>query len=147
MLKAKIKKKSLLKALITFITKKGKKELVKKIFQTALINTSKKIHLGSHFLLVNIFKKLHSTVEVKEVKRRRKVFKIPFFIRPKRQKYLSIRWFFSAVKMNKNHIKFSDKISLELVQILKSNRAKSVVLKNQNLKLAMANRSNIHYRW
>jgi ribosomal protein S7 len=146
MLKQIVEKKSLLKALITFITKKGKKELAKKTFQIALIKASKKTQLGSHFLLANVFKKLKSSVEVKDVTRRRKNFKIPFFIRPRRQKYLSIRWFFNAVRMNKNHIKFSDKICLELVQILKSNRAKSVILKNQNLKLAIANRSNIHYR-
>lgn len=48
--------------------------------------------------------------------------------------------------MNKNYTSFSDKICLELIQILKSNKAKSIVLKNQNLKLAIANRSNIHYR-
>ena len=146
MLKTKLKKKSLLKALITFITKKGKKELVKKIFKTALVKASKKTNLGSHFLLANVFKKLQSSVEVKNVKRRRNFFKIPFFIRSKRQKYLSIRWFFNAVSMNKNQTNFSDKICLELVQVLKSNRAKSITLKNQNLKLAISNRSNIHYR-
>jgi len=142
----KVKIKSLFKALVNYITKKGKKELAKKIFKIALFKASKKIPLRSHLLLLNAFKKLQSSVEVKDVKRRQKVFKIPFFIVSKRQKYLSIRWFFSAVKLNKNQIKFSDKMCLELVQIIKSNRAKSIIFKNQNLKLATANRSNIHYR-
>lgn len=145
-LKKKQKKKTLLNAIITFITKKGKKELAKKIFQTALIKASKKTNLGCQFLLVNVFKRLHSSVEVKDVKRRRKFFKIPFFISLNRQRYLSIKWFFSSLKMNKNPISYSDKICLELVHILKTNRAKSIFLKNQNLKLAVANRSNIHYR-
>ena len=48
--------------------------------------------------------------------------------------------------MNKTPIPYSEKISLELIQILKSNRAKSFFLKQQNLKLAISNRSNIHYR-
>lgn len=91
MFKKIVKKTSLLKALITFITKKGKKELARKIFQTALIKASKKMQLGSHFLLSHAFKKLQSSVEVKDVKRRRKLFKIPFFISSKRQRYLSIR--------------------------------------------------------
>lgn len=142
----KLKTKSLLKAIVNYITKKGKKELAKKIFQIALLKASKKLHLESHLLLINAFNKLQSSVEVKEVHRRRKIFKIPFFINLKRQKYLSIRCFFRAVKINKNKVNFSDKIYLELVQIIKSNRAKSIFLKNQNLKLATANRSNIHYR-
>ena len=61
------------------ITKKGKKELAKKIFHRALIKASKKTHLGSHFLLAKAFKKLQASVEVKDVKRCRKFFKIPFF--------------------------------------------------------------------
>ena len=80
--------------MLLLLRKKEKKELARRIFQVALLKASKKIHLGSHFLLSNAFKKLQSSVEVKDIKRRRKLFKIPFFIRPKRQKYLSIRWFF-----------------------------------------------------
>jgi len=91
MLQKKLKKKSLLNVLITFITKKGKKELAKKIFHRALIKASKKTHLGSHFLLAKAFKKLQASVEVKDVKRRRKFFKIPFFVHFKRQRYLSIK--------------------------------------------------------
>lgn len=85
------KKKTLLNAIITFITKKGKKDLAKKIFENALIKASKKLGLGCQFLLVNAFKKLGSSIEVKDVKRRRKIFKIPFFINENRQRYLSIK--------------------------------------------------------
>lgn len=141
------KKKTLLTAISNFITKKGKKELAKKIFQHALLKASKKTNLGCQFLLVNAFKKLQSSIEVKEVKRRRKKFKIPFFISLNRQKYLSIKWFFGGVQLNMNPISYSEKISLELISILfKSNKSKSVTFKNKNLKLAIANRSNIHYR-
>lgn len=142
------KKKTLLTAIVNFITKKGKKELAKKIFQNALFKASKKLNLGCQFLLVNVFKRLHSFIEIKDVKRRRKFFKIPFFISENRQRYLSIKWFFNGVALNKNPIAFSEKICLELLSILvKKNRSKSFFLKNQNLKLAVANRSNIHYRW
>jgi len=142
-----MKKKTLLAAIINFITKKGKKELAKKIFQNALLKASKKLNLGCQFLLVNVFKRLHSFIEVKDVKRRRKFFKIPFFISENRQRYLSIKWFFSGVALNKNPIAFSEKICLELLSVLiKKKRSKSFFLKNQNLKLAVSNRSNIHYR-
>jgi small subunit ribosomal protein S7 len=141
-------KKTLLCAIINFITKKGKKELAKKIFLNALIKTSKKLNLDGQFILVNVFKRLYAAVEVKDIKRRRKFFKIPFFINEARQCYLGIKWLFSGIALNKNVIAYSDKISLELILILiKANEAKSVFLKNQNCKLAMVNRSNIHYRW
>lgn len=81
----------MLNSIITFITKKGKKELAKKIFENALIKASKKMNLGCQYLLVNAFKKLASSIEVKDVKRRRKYFKIPFFISGNRQRYLSIK--------------------------------------------------------
>jgi len=54
---------------------------------------------------------------------------------------------FSGVALNKNSIAYSDKISLELVSILlKTSEAKSIFFKNQNFKLAITNRANIHYR-
>jgi ribosomal protein S7 len=141
-------KKTLLQAIRNFITKKGKKELSKTIFQKALIKASKKTKLGCQLILVTAFKRLQTSIEVKEVKRRRKFFKIPFFINNNRQRYLSIKWFFRGVSLNKNAISYSDKICLELISIIfKKDRAKSVDLKNKNLKLALANRANIHYRW
>jgi ribosomal protein S7 len=141
------KKKTLLTAISHFITKKGNKILAQKIIFSALIKASKKTNLSCEFLLLNSFKRLHSAIEVKEVKRKRKFLNIPFFIGENRQKYLSIKWFFNGVKLNKNAIRYSDKICLELISILfKYNQAKSVILKNKNLKLAIANRSNIHYR-
>lgn len=84
-------KKTLFNSIITFLTKKGKKELAKKIFQNALLKASRKLNLSCQFLLVNAFKKLHSSIEVKDIKRRRKRFKIPFFIKESRQRYLSIK--------------------------------------------------------
>lgn len=86
-----MKKKTLLNVIVNFITKKGKKELAKKIFQSALFKASKKLNLGCQFLLLNVFKRLHSFIEIKDVKRRRKFFKIPFFINESRQRYLSIK--------------------------------------------------------
>ena len=85
------KKKTLLSAIVNFITKKGRKELAKKIFLNALLKTSKKTKLDCQFLLVNIFKRLCASIEVKDIKRRRKFFKIPFFIGEARQRYLGIK--------------------------------------------------------
>jgi len=85
------KKKTLLSSIVNFITKKGRKELAKKIFLNALIKASKKMNLDCQFLLVNVFKRLCASIEVKDIKRRRKFFKIPFFISDVRQRYLGIK--------------------------------------------------------
>jgi ribosomal protein S7 len=64
-----------------------------------------------------------------------------------RQRYLSIKWFFKAVDEDNRSCSYSDKIFLELVNLVKTKKAKSISYKEQNIKLAIANRSNIHYRW
>jgi small subunit ribosomal protein S7 len=84
---------------------------------------------------------------VKDVSRRGKIFKIPFPITLQRQRYLSIKWFFKAVDEDTRSCSYSDKIFLELVNLVKTKKAKSISYKEQNIKLAIANRSNIHYRW
>ncbi len=87
----KVVKKTLFNLITNFMLKKGKKDLAKKVLKIALIKASKKINLGSQLILAIVFKKLRASVEVKDVKRRRNYLKIPFFIRLKRQRYLSIK--------------------------------------------------------
>mgnify|MGYP000621883905 CR=1 FL=1 len=146
MLIKQIKKKNLLHGVINFIIKNGKKELAKFLFSSALIKASKKTKVGCQLLLVTIFKKLHSSIEVKTIKRRFKILNIPFFISSTRQLFLKLKLFFSAVKLNSNNISYSNKICFELISIFKSNKAKGIFLKNQNLNLALLNRANLHFR-
>lgn len=84
-------KKTLLHWLICFITKKGKKRLAQIALKKALIDVSREVALGSQFVLAVVFKKLRVSVEVKDVQRRRKYLKVPFFISKKRQNYLSAK--------------------------------------------------------
>lgn len=143
----KFQKKTLYNSIITYITKKGNKELATKLVNEALLKASKKLKLGSQLILAIAFKNLNVCVEVKDVSRRGKIFKIPFPITLKRQRYLSIKWFFKAVDEDTRACSYSEKIFLELVNLVKTKKAKSISYKEQNIKLAIANRSNIHYRW
>ena len=52
-----------------------------------------------------------------------------------------------VVKEDSRKISTSKKLSFELINILKDKTSKSVVKKNLNINQAIANRSNIHYRW
>lgn len=85
------KKNFLLVSIFGFFTKKGKKELAKKVFQKALIKTSKYLYFNSFLILNFVFQRLQTSVEVRNVKKRRAIFKIPFFVSKKRQKSLSFR--------------------------------------------------------
>jgi ribosomal protein S7 len=86
-----LKMQTLYNSIINYLTKKGNKQLAKKLFHNSLIDASKKAKLSSQYLLALVFKKLSVSVEVKDVHRRGKTFKIPFFINLKRQRYLSIK--------------------------------------------------------
>jgi len=141
-----ISSKTLFNLIVNYLTKKGNKDLAKKIIKNALLKASRKLKRGCQYILAIAFKRLSTFVEIKDVKRRRKYLKIPFFINPRRQRYLSVKWFFNAINQNKSSLSFSEKICFELVSILKSKRAKSILLKKQNIKLASLNRSNIHFR-
>jgi ribosomal protein S7 len=87
----KFQKKTLYTSIITYITKKGNKELATKLVNAALLKATKKLKLGSQLILAIAFKNLNVCVEVKDVSRRGKIFKIPFPITLKRQRYLSIK--------------------------------------------------------
>ncbi len=86
-----IKKKTLYTLLLNYITKNGNKVLYTIILNKALRQASKKARLHPTILLIRLFKALRTFVEIRDVRRRRKTFKIPFPISLSRQKYLSIK--------------------------------------------------------
>jgi hypothetical protein len=49
--------------------------------------------------------------------------------------------------MNLQRIPFSKKLSFELISLLTNKNSKSINFKLINIKQALKNRSNIHYRW
>ena len=89
--KKKMQKKNLFDSIVCYLTKKGNKKLARLLLQKALIKCSKKCHLGCKKILAYAFKKLYVSVEVRDVARRRKIFKVPFFISLNRQRYLAIK--------------------------------------------------------
>ena len=141
------KKKTLYQRLVFVLTKKGQKHLAVLILNRALLKASKKTKIGVHSLIASIFKKLSVSIEVKDVHRRKKVFKIPFPISLSRQKYLAIKWFFMSIDLDKRSISYSDKLYFEILNLVYKRRSKSYSFKISNNKLAVANRSNTHYRW
>jgi len=142
-----VHKKTLYNKLLGFVTKKGNKTVALKIITSAFFKVSTNTKQSMNQILLKLFFKLNSFVEVKKVRVRRNFHFVPFQITLKRRSYLIIKWLIQAIKTNTKNISISDKLAFEIEQTLKSDNSKSLNIKNVNTTLALANRSNIHYRW
>ncbi len=52
-----------------------------------------------------------------------------------------------TVAQDKRKIPIAKKLSKEILNILKNKSSKTLIKKKMNVKNALANRSNIHFRW
>jgi ribosomal protein S7 len=143
----KFQNKNLYNKFIGFLIKKGNKIGAKNIVNHAFLNVSKKTGLPLHVVLLKLFLKLNSFVEVKRVRVQRSSHLVPFSIRLKRRSYLIIKWLMQAVKEDTSKVSMSEKLVFEISNTLKKVPSRSVKLRNFNISQALANRSNIHYRW
>jgi ribosomal protein S7 len=132
---------------INFIFRAGKKYIWDKIIAHIFILLKKTIKFSQNIILVKIFLRLHSKVEVKKVKTRKKVVFVPVFISIRRRFFLSLKWLLLAVKKNKLQIPLKDKLFFEILKLVTEkscNSLKQLELNNKNVYLF---RSNFHYRW
>ena len=140
-------KTNLYNKLLGFLIKKGNKLKAKKIIDTAFLQVSKKTGHSLSFLLFKLFYKLNIFVESKTIRVKRSSFIVPFSINLKRRSYLIIKWFMKVVLENKKKTSISEKIAEEIFLILKTPSSKVLKLRALNNTQALANRSNIHFRW
>jgi len=105
------------------------------------------MNLSMHRILLELFFKLNSFVEVKNVRVKRSFHLVPFQITLKRRSYLIIKWLMQAVKQDTRNISIIEKLVFEIEQTLKTETSKALQLRNANITSALANRSNLHYRW
>ena len=143
----KIKSKNLYIKFLGFLIKKGNKVGAKSILNNAFLMVSKKTGISLPSLLLKLFLKLNIFVEVKRVRVRRSSHLVPFSIRLKRRSYLILKWLMQAVKEDTRKVSMSEKLFLEISNTIKKTPSRSVKLRNFNISQALANRSNIHYRW
>lgn len=137
----------LYKKLLGFLTKKGNIFKAKRILDLTFSIVSKKTNTSMHFALVSLFCKLNSFVEVKKVRVRRRFILVPFPICSKRRSYLVVKWIMQATRNVKKKRPFSEKLSRELICILKGSPSLTKYLRKVNFSTALANRSNTHFRW
>ena len=139
--------KTLYSKFLGFLIKKGKKNVAKKTLDRAFADASIKTGFSLHYLLLKVFSKLNTFVEVRKIRIRRRSYIVPFSINTKRRSYLAIKWLVSAVDQDNRKISMAEKLSNEICKIVTDSPCKSLKTKDFNNSQAVANRSNIHYRW
>jgi ribosomal protein S7 len=132
---------------LSFIFKIGKKNIWNDNFSYIFDLLSLKLYYSKSVLLLKIFTRLFTRVEVKKVKSRKRITYIPFFIKLSRSIFLSLKWIFLAIIKKKNNISIKNKLFNELLLLLTQKSCFSLQKLNENNNLAFKNRSNIHYRW
>jgi ribosomal protein S7 len=138
----------LYKKFVGLLNKVGFKSKARNILNFALLNASKKLKITPKLLLLNIFLKLNTYLEIKKFYLRKRVVFVPFYVTSyNRRTFLIVKWILSATNMNLQRISFSKKLSFEFISLLTNKNSKSINFKLINIKQALKNRSNIHYRW
>ena len=130
------------------LTKKGNKVAAKRILDAAFLDVSTKVNKPVHILLIKLFLKLNSFVETKKIRFKRSSHVVPFVITSfKRKSFLIIKWLMEVIEEDKRKVSLSSKLSKEILSVLKNNSSKALSKKKLNIKNAISNRSNIHFRW
>lgn len=142
-----LNKLNLYKNFISFIFKSGKKHIWEKIISDIFLIIKKNLKVSQNIILLKIFLRLYSKVEIKKIKTRKKTALVPVFISVRRRFFLSLKWLLLAVNKNKLQISLKEKLFLEILKLTKNKSCESLKqleLNNENVYL---NRANFHYRW
>ena len=129
------------------LIKNGNKSAAKRILDKSLEIVSERTRIRPSFVLRKIFPKLHCYLEIKKIKIRKNIHIVPFPLTSKRQNFLKIKWILDYVKKNNRRVDMSQKLATEFINIIKNKKAKILLTKNSINREAVANKSNLHYRW
>lgn len=142
------KEQSLYTIFIGYLTKKGNKIQAKRILDSTFFELSKKFTLPLSVILHKILKSMGSNVEVKTIKMRKNTHVVPFPINKTRRNYLLVKKIMDSVKEDTTNRPVTNKLIDELAGILLLNKSNKSLQKNKSdLKQAILNKSNTHFRW
>jgi ribosomal protein S7 len=94
-----------------------------------------------------IVQNLGVIVELRKVKIRRNNFLVPIPINSRRRNYTIIKRILNVIHKNILKTSLDNKLSKELISIITRKNSFSISEKDQMLKEAYKNKSNIHFRW
>ena len=148
-IKSKILVKSFYRTFLGLLIKNGDRVSAKRLLDKTFVIVLKSAKISFNIIILKIIILLNTFVEVKQVKKYKKFsYQVPFPISLKRKLYLSVKWVISSALEDKRRIPFFEKISQEILLLITNKSvSKSYKKKSKNLNLAMANKSNVHFRW
>lgn len=141
---------------VGFLVKKGNKKKAKSIIERCFSKVFLKIKLNNKYkakrclnlLLITIFKKMRTFIEIRKIKKRKFTNFVPFAIKKNRQIFLTVKWILLALKKDKHKNSFDEKLKKEIIKVLYNKKdCFSLELKKQNTNQSIKYRSNIHFRW
>ena len=147
--KSKFIVKSFYNTFLGLLIKNGNRVSAKRLLDKAFFLLLKTTRIPFNLVILKIFLLLNTFVEVKQLKKYKKFsYQVPFPITLKRKLYLSVKWILSSALEDKRRVPLFEKIAQEIT-LLVTNKSvsKSYKKKHKNLDLAMANKSNVHFRW
>lgn len=144
---ASINKLNLYKNFISFIFKAGKKHIWEKIIANIFLLIHKNLKISQNIILLKVFLRLYSKVEIKKIKTRKKTALVPVFVSMRRRFFLALKWLLFAVNTNKLQISLKEKLFLEIFKLIANKSCESVKQLEKNNETAYLNRANFHYRW
>jgi len=133
--------------LIGCLIKKGLKFNAIKVLNNSLCLVSKKTGYSFSYLVFQIFRKAFTRIEVRNVVIKGKAFIVPFTISNNRRFFLVTKWLLKSVMALKKKKSLKQSIAEELTLLLFNKKSKVLDYKEKNYKAALANKSNLHYRW
>ncbi len=144
----KIKSISLYDAFIGYLTKNGQKIKSRKILNLALVAVSLKFNLSIKAVLTKILKRVGCLIEVKSVLIKNNVTLVPCIASKNRRYYLTVKKIMDSVKSDKTKRSTTEKLIDEFTGILLLTKTNKSLLKTKTeIKDAITNRSNTHFRW
>lgn len=142
-----LNKLNLYKNFISFIFKSGKKHIWEKIISDIFLLIKKNLKISQNVILLKIFLRLYSKIEIKKIKTRKKTALVPVFISVRRRFFLALKWLLVAVNKNKLQISLKEKLFLEIFKLTKNKSCESLKQLEINNENVYLNRANFHYRW
>lgn len=135
------------KKLIGIFIKAGYKNTASKFLNYALLLISKKSKFSFSYIVWQIFNKCFTRIEVRNVSIKGKNIMVPFIINKTRRIYLAIKWLLRAITESKKKSSLVTIIVEEILALVLNKKSKILEYKEKNYKAALANKSNLHYRW
>lgn len=130
------------------LIKKGNKIAAARTLRDAFLKASVRTKFPIYRIFNRIFKGLDTFVEVKKVTKRKNTHFIPFPVKKKRNEFLKVKWILDSTKEDTRSVKFSDKLYVEILNLLFKKKKSKVLARKKNIhKEVLQHKANAHYRW